>query len=176
MEREGGHITRFMLLFLLVFLTAGASGCASNQGVPQWSGSGFLRKQFLDYRSFATLPFEGDDSGEVTAAFAESLSERFPQVSIVRLLSTSDLLKGEVVRPNQLDEATRLKIGRALNAGGLVVGSVYYPSITTWYLQVEIVDTESGKVLGRSMVEINYMGAEGFRQGARLAVEKLTLY
>ncbi len=176
MEREGRQVTCLMLLLLLASLTATASGCASNQGVPQWSGSGFLKEQFLDYRSVAILPFEGDDSGEVTAAFAESLSERFPQVSIVRLLSTSDLLKGAVVRPNQLDEATRLKIGRALNAGGLVLGSVYYPSITTWYLQVEIVDTETGNALGRSMVEINYMGAEGFKQGARLAVEKLTLY
>jgi len=176
MEREGGQVTRFMLLLLLVFITAGASGCSSNQGVPQWSGSGFLRKQFLDYRTVAILPFAGDDSAEVTAAFADSFSKRFPQVSIERLRSTSDLLRGEAVKPNQLDQATRLKIGRALNADGLILGSVYYPSITTWYLQVEIVDTETGEMLGRSVVEINYMGAEGFRQGTRLAVEKLTLY
>jgi hypothetical protein len=30
--------------------------------------------------------------------------------------------------------------------------------------------------MGRSMVEIDFMGAEGMREGARFAVEKLVLW
>ena len=175
MKKKKGRRICFLLLFL--FLGMGSvTGCSYNQGVPQWSGSGFLRKQFLEYRTVAILPFEGDDSVRATAAFGESFSKRFPQISILPLRAGSDVLKGQILSPGQLDEATRVKIGRALNAQALILGNVYYPSITSWFLQVEIVGAETGEVMGRSMVEINYMGAEGVQQGARLAVERFTLW
>jgi hypothetical protein len=41
-------------------------------------------------------------------------------------------------------------------------------------LQVQIIDVETGEVLGRSLVEINYMGAEGVKEACKIAVQNLT--
>jgi hypothetical protein len=158
-------------LFLMVFVT----NCHFKQGVSQWSGSGFLRKEFLEYRSVAILPFEGGDSGEVTDAFIQSFRERFPQISIVGPKRVLEALRGEALNPERLDESTRAKIGSTLGVQALITGNVYYPSIVRWLLQVMIVDTGTGRVMGRSLVEIDFMGAMGIREGARFAVEKLTL-
>jgi hypothetical protein len=46
--------------------------------------------------------------------------------------------------------------------------------ILTWTLQVKISDTETGRVLGRSMVEIDSLFATDIEKAARLAVEKLS--
>jgi hypothetical protein len=54
------------------------------------------------------------------------------------------------------------------------MGDVYYPSILRWLLQVQIVDVETGDVMGRSFVEINYMGAEGVKEACKIAVQNLT--
>jgi hypothetical protein len=56
------------------------------------------------------------------------------------------------------------------------MGTIYYPSITRWFLQIVILDTKTGEVMGRSLVEIDFMGAMGKVEGARFAVEKLTPY
>ena len=66
------------LLFPMILLT----GCSLKLGVPQWSGSGFIRKEFLEGKSVAVLPFEGDDFCEVSNTFALSFHEKFPQISI----------------------------------------------------------------------------------------------
>jgi hypothetical protein len=55
----------------------------------------------------------------------------------------------------------------------LVVGNVYYPSIVRWLLQVQIVDAETNEVLGRSLAEIDFMGAEGKKEGCKIAVQYL---
>jgi hypothetical protein len=174
MKRERAwriHLCISLLLILMVSLT----NCQFKQGVPQWSGSGFLRNDFLGYRSVAVLPFEGDDSREVTDAFIQSFRERFSQISIVDPKRIVEALRGQGLNPEQLDEAARRKIGRMLGAQALITGNAYYPSILRWLLQVVIVDTETGKVMGRSLVEVDYMGAMGVKEGTRLAVEKLTL-
>ena len=163
----------FSFVFLF-FLTIIITGCTFNQGVPQWSGSGFARKELSDYKSVAILPFEGDDSGEVSNAFARNFHEKFPEISIVGRKLVLAVIRGQTLTPDRLDEKERLRIGNALAAQALIMGNIYYPSITRWLLQVVITDTETGKVLGRSLVEINYMGAEGKEQAARFAVEKLT--
>jgi hypothetical protein len=163
----------FSLSFLL-FLMIVLMGCSLNRGVPQWSGSGFVRKGFLEYKSMAILPFEGDDSGEVSRAFASSFHEKFPQISIVDRKRVSEFLKDHAITPDRLDEETRLRIGNALGAQALVTGNIYYPSILRWLLQIVILDAKTGEVMGRSLVEINYMGAMGKEEAARFAVEKLT--
>jgi hypothetical protein len=76
--------------------------------------------------------------------------------------------------PGQLNEATRRKIGEVLGVQALIIGNVYYPSILRWLLQVQIIDVETGEVLGRSLVEINYMGAEGVKEACKIAVQNLT--
>ncbi len=170
-ERKGCFsLLSFLLLMVVV------AGCSMNQGVPQWSGSGFVRKEFLEYRSVAILPFEGDDSGEVTDAFAMSFHERFPEISMTHRRRVSEVLRGRDLGPEQLDEETRLGIGKALVVQALITGNIYYPSISRWLLQIVILDTETGKVMGRSLVEINFMGAMGKKEGARVAVEKLTVW
>lgn len=169
----GIGVSLFLVLLLIVFVT----GCSSlKAGVPQWSGSGFLRKEFLQLKSVAVLPFEGDDSGEVSDAFAESFYERFPQISTVDRKRVLEVFRGQALNVGRLDDATREKIGRTLGVQAVITGNVYYPSIVNWFLQVEIVDTDTGKMMGRSMVEIDFMGAEGKKKGARFAVEKLTLW
>lgn len=163
-----------VLPFFLIFLVMGCSTIKA--GVPEWSGSGFLRKEFLEYKSVAILPFEGDDSGEVSDAFTESFHERFPQIAIVDRKRFLEVFRGPAWNTGQLNNAMREKVGKTLGVEALVTGDVYYLSILRWLLQVEIVDTGTGKMIGRSMVEINFMGAEGKKQGTRFAVEKLTLW
>ena len=164
---------RFSLFFFLLLATVLMS-CSLNEGVPQWSGSGFVRKEFLEYKSAAVLPFDGDDTGEVSRAFASNFHEKFPQISIVDRKRVSELLKDHRITPNRLDEEARLRLGHALGAQALITGNIYYPTIFRWLLQVVIIDTETGEVMGRSLVEINYMGAMGKEEAAHFAVEKLT--
>jgi len=159
-----------LLLFLMILLT----GCSMKLGVPQWSGSGFMRKEFLDYKSVAVLPFEGDDSGEVSNAFALSFHEKFPQISIVDRERVLEVFRDQALNPGRLDEESRLRIGNTLGVQALIAGKIYYPSISRWLLQITILDIETGKMMGRSLVEINFMGAMGKEEGARFAVDKLT--
>jgi hypothetical protein len=171
-DREGWKVC--FSLFFFPLLTIVLMDCSFNRGVPQWSGSGFVRKELLEYKNVAVLPFEGDDSGEVSRAFASSFHEKFPQISIADRKQVSEFLKSHALTPDQLDEETRLRIGHGLDAQALITGNIYYPSILRWLLQIVIFDTETGEVMGRSLVEINYIGAMGKKEAARFAVEKLT--
>ncbi len=166
----------YLSLPFLLFLIIVVMGCSLKLGVPQWSGSGFLRKEFLEYKSVAILPFEGDDSNEVSKAFAMSFHERFPEILIVDQKQVLELFRRQALASDRLDGEARLRIGNALGAQALITGNIYYPSITRWFLQVAIFDSETSRVMGRSLVEINYMGAMGKEEAARFAVQKLTLW
>ncbi len=169
MERKGkGRVCLSLCLFLLVAFCV--MGCA------QLSGSGFLRKEFLTYENIAVLPFEGDDTGEVAKAFAWNFHDRFPQISILGGRQFLDNPQEEKFNLNQLDDATRLKIGRRVGAQALITGFVYSPGLLRWYLQVKIIDTETGQVLGRSMVEMNSLFSADTEKATHLAVEKLSLW
>jgi len=169
MERKGrGRVCISLCLFLLVALCI--MGCA------QQSGSGFLRKEFLTYENIAVLPFEGDDSGEVAKAFAWNFHERFPQISILGGRQFLDNPQEKKFNLNQLDDATRLEIGRRVGAQALITGFIYSPSLLHWYLQVKIIDTETGQVLGRTMVEMDSLFSADIQKATRLAVEELSLW
>jgi hypothetical protein len=155
-------------MFLLIVLSV--------MGCTQPGGSGFLRKEFLKYENIAVLPFEGDDTGEVAKAFAWSFHERFPQISILGGRQFLDAPQEEKINLNQLNDATRLEIGRRVGAQALITGMIYSPSLLSWYLQVKIIDTETGQVLGRSMVETNSLFPTDVEKATRLAVEKLSLW
>jgi hypothetical protein len=156
-----------LLLQVIAFLVA---GCA------QQRGSGFLRKEFLDYQNVAILPFRGDDTGEVAKAFGWNFHQRFPRISILGGRQFLDNPKEEKINFDQLDDATRLKIGRRVGAQALITGSIYSPGISNWFLQVKIIDTETGEVMGRSMVEIGSLFSTDIEKATRLAVEKLSLW
>jgi TolB-like protein len=151
-----------------------AIGCSSTVRVPQWSGSGFIREEFLDYKKVAVLPFKGDTRGEASNAFAESLHEKFPKVALFEQKQLLGIFEEQDLYPGKLNESTRRGIGKVLGVQALVMGDVYYPSILRWLLQVQIVDVETGEVMGRSLVEINYMGAEGVKEACKIAVQNLT--
>ena len=157
-----------LCLFPLIVISV--MGCA------QSGGSGFLRKEFLRYENVAVLPFEGDDTGQVARAFARNFQRKFPEISILGGRQFLDNPQEEKLNLNQLDDATRLKIGRRVGAQALITGMIYSPSILSWYLQVKIIDTETGQVLGRSMVEIDSLFSTDIEKAARLAVEKLSLW
>jgi hypothetical protein len=148
----------------------------SVMGCAQSGGSGFLRKEFLEYENIAVLPFEGDDTGQVAKAFARNFHERFPEISILGGRQFLDNPQEEKPNLDQLDDATRLKIGRRVGAHALITGRIYSPGLLSWYLQVKIIDTETGQVLGRSMVEIDSLFATDIEKAAHLAVEKLSLW
>ena len=169
LERQMKAERNFLPIFLFVILIFSVVGCT------QPGGSGLLRKEFLEYESVGILPFEGDDSGEVAKAFAWNFHKRFPQISILGGRQFLDNPKEEKIKLNQLDDATRLKIGRRVGAQALITGSIYSPSISSWFLQVKIIDTETGKLMGRSMVEINSLFSTDIEKTTRLAVEKLSL-
>ncbi|MFH1798473.1 MAG: hypothetical protein ABH844_03925, partial [Candidatus Omnitrophota bacterium] len=163
-ERNLSHIIYFLILILLM------TGCS------QPSGSGFLRKEFLEYQNVAILPFEGDDTGEVAKAFARDFHKRFPQIAILGGRQFLDNPKEEKFNLNQLDDATRFKIGRRVDAQALITGSIYSPNISSWFLQVKIIDTETGKMMGRSMVEIGSLFSTDIENATRLSVDKLSLW
>jgi len=145
-------------------------------GCAQSGGSGFVKKEFLDYENIAVLPFERDDTGEVSKAFARNFHERFPEISILGGRQFLDNPQEEKFNLDQLDDATRLKIGRRVGTQALITGRIYSPGILSWYLQVKIIDTETGQVLGRSMVQIDSLFATDIEKAAHLAVEKLSLW
>ena len=149
-------------------------GCASTVKVPQWSGSGFLRKEFVNYKKVAILPFEGD-SGEASEDFTQVFHEKFPQMELVGPKQLLEVFRKEDLYSNRMSEATRRKIQETLGVQALVMGSVYYPSIARWLLQVQIVDAGTNEVLGRSLAEIDFMGAEGVKEGCKVAVQSLAL-
>ena len=93
-------------IFLILFIIVSVMACA------QPSGSGFLRKEFLEYENVAILPFEGDDTGEMSRAFARDFQKRFPQISILGGRKFLDDSREDKFNLYQLDDATRLKIGR----------------------------------------------------------------
>jgi len=169
MERKGkGKVCISLCLFLLIVLSV--MGCA------QTGGSGFLRREFLKYENIAVLPFEGDDTGEVAKAFARNFHERFPEISILGGRKFLDNPQEEKFNLNQLDDATRLNIGRRVGAQALITGMISSPSLLRWYLQVKIIDTETGEVLGRSMVEMDSLFPTDIEKAARLAVERFSLW
>jgi len=155
----------FLVLFILVWATA----CSHA------TGSGFLRREFLVYQNVAILPFEGDDTGELSKAFARNFQKRFPEISILggrKFLNDSG---EEKVNLYQMDDATRIRIGRRVGAQALITGAIYSPGLLSWFLQVKITDVETGRMMGRSTVEIHSLSATDVEEAARLAVEKLSL-
>jgi hypothetical protein len=156
-------------IFLTLFIIVSVMACA------QSGGSGFLRKEFLEYENVAILPFEGDDTGEISRAFARDFQKRFPQISILGGRKFLDDPREEKFNLYQLDDATRLKIGRRVGAQALITGAIYSPSILSWFLQVKIMDVETGRIMGRSTVEIHSLSATDIEEAAHLAVEKLSL-
>ncbi len=164
----------FRLLFLgLLCFAIFAEGCSLTIKAPPWSGSGFLRKQFLDYKKVAVLPFEGDSSGEASEDFMEAFHQRFPLMELVGPKELLGVFRKEDLYPNRVSEATRRKIQEVFGVQALVMGNVYYPSLVRWLLQVQIVDTGTDEVLGRSLAEIDFMGADGVKEGCKVAIQYL---
>lgn len=163
---------RMLFIFLCLSIV---TGCSSTFGVVRWSGSGFLKKEFLEYKKVAILPFEGDDSGEVLEAFTHGFHTRFPQVSIVDRKTVLEASRAMAINHGQLDEAARTRLAKTLDVQALITGNVYYPTVLRWLLQVVIVEAETGRVMGRSLAEIDFMGALREKEGAELAVQKLTV-
>ncbi len=163
------------IYFLLAFFSVSAlvASCTIFK-VPQWSGSGFLKKEFLETKKVAVLPFEGDTKGKVSDDFVQAFHEKFPEIELVEPKRILEVFRKEDLYPNQLSQATRRKIQELFGAQALVFGNVYYPTIVRWLLQVQIVDAETNDVLGRSLVEIDFMGAEGAKEGCHIAVQYLS--
>jgi len=158
--------------FCFIVITA---GCSSNSWISQWSGSGFLRREFLDYKKVAVLPFKGDTNGKASDAFAQSFHERFDQITLVDQKQLLGSFWAQDLYSDRLNKATERKIGEDFGVQALIVGDVYFPSVLRWLLQVQIIDIETGEVIGRSMVEVDFVGSLGVKPACRIAVEKLTL-
>lgn len=171
-KRSVSPLITLSVLFCLILL---AAGCSFYRGVPQWSGSGFVTKEFLRYKRVVVLPFEGDPTGEVSDTFAHRLHDKFPEMLVLERKDLPSIFTEEDLSSGQLDEARRIKLIKATGAQALVLGSIYYPSILRWLLQVKIVDTETGEVTGRSTVEIDFIGAERAKEACDLAVQMLKL-
>jgi len=156
-------------LFFSSIFSAGCSGV-----VPPSSGSGFIRKEMLEYQKIAILPFKGDTKGEAADIFAQAFREKFHAITLVERKQVSGMFREQSLYADELSEATRREIGRVFGVQAVIAGNVYYPSILRWLLQVQIIDVETGEVLGRSMVEIDYAGAEAVKDACRIAVQNLT--
>jgi hypothetical protein len=160
---------------LLSFVSLAGCSLTQEMGASQGSGSGFLRKEFLDYKRVAVLPFEGDSTGEVSDAFSRSFHEKFPWMTIVGRREISKRFQDKTLSYGKLEKETKTEIGKIYDVQTVVMGSVYYPSIVRWLLQIVLVDTQTDTVLGRSYVEINFVGAEGMKQACDLVVQQLVV-
>ena len=149
------------------------SSCYPLKTPLQGGGSGFIREEFLDTRRLVILPFEGDETGEVTDTFFIAFRKGFPGMEIIERKKVRGLFREGDIELGQLDDGIRKRIGRELGVQALVLGSVHYPSITRWLLQIKIVDAKTGDILGRSLAEVDYMGAWGVKEGCDLAVQNL---
>jgi len=167
----------FFRLFFLGLLCSSIplAGCSFGGGVPQWSGSGFIRRELLEYQKVAVLPFQGDTKGEASDAFAATFHEKFPQIELVRRERVLEVFQEQELYSDRIDEATRRKIGQVFGVQAFIVGNVYYPSLLRWLLQIQVTDVERGEVTGRSFVEVNYVGAEGVEEACKIAVKNLVL-
>ncbi len=174
MRIKGLRLFRFFIPGLLCSLMI-VAGCLFVGGTPQWSGNGFIKEEVLGYERVAVLPFQGDPKGEASHAFAEDFQVRFPKIELVRRGEILEAFKEQELYSNRIDEAARRKIGRAFSVQALIAGDVYYPSILRWLLQVQVIDVESGRIMGRSVVEIDYAGAEGVKEACKIAVRNLTV-
>ena len=177
-RRGNGMVLSYLLVLTLLAMANGCSDGGSivqAVGVPQWTGSGFLKKEFLEYKRVAILPFEGDPEGETSDTFRRSFQARFPEMTLIRRSHVLKKFQEQDLYYGRLDKATRSEIGTFFDVRAVVMGSVSYPSVLRWLLQVVIVDTESDVVLGRSYVEINFLGAEGMPKGCELAVQSLVV-
>jgi TolB-like protein len=150
------------------------TGCSFPGVVPPSSGSGFLRKEVLGYQKIAVLPFKGDTKGEASDTFAKVFHEKFQTIALVERKQVLGTFEEQNLYADQLSEAARREIGKMFGAQAVIVGNVYYPSILRWLLQVQIVDVETGEVMGRSMVEIDYAGAEAVKEACKIALQNLT--
>ncbi len=121
------------------------------------------------------MPFEGDEEGEASDTFALFFREKFPQVEVIGRKEVQGGFKEPYFSPNRLDPETRMKIRKAFDVQAVIAGSVYYPSIARWLVQVMIIDVQTGSWLGQSSAEIDFAGALGLKEGCRLAVESLKL-
>jgi len=165
-------------IVLFLFSNLFAFGCSLDKTLVQIAPkteSGFAKKEIVDVRRVAILPFEGDSKGEAADAFALSLREKFPQLEVVERKEVQHLFKAQDFSPGWPDETTRMKIGKTFDVQAVVSGSVYYPSILRWLLQVKIIDVETGSWVGQSSVEIGFSGALGLKEGCKLAVESLKM-
>jgi hypothetical protein len=126
------------------------------------------------YKKAAVFPFKGDTRGGAPDTFAESFHEKFPQIELVRRDQVLEAFQQQDLYSDRIDEATRREIGQIFGVQAFVVGDVYYPSIFCWLLQIQGVDVGSGEVMGRSFVEIKYVGAEGIGETCRITAQNLT--
>ena len=169
---------RFLVLgFTMVGLLSSsifATGCSFPAVVPPSSGSGFLRKEVLGYQKIAVLPFKGDTKGKGSDTFAKVFHEKFQTIVLVERRQVLEMFEERSLYTDQLSEATRREISKVFGVKAVIVGNVYYPSVLRWLLQVQIIDVETGEVLGRSMVEIDYAGGEAVKDACRIAVQNLT--
>jgi hypothetical protein len=160
-----------LAFFLLLCSSMTLIGCPT--GLPLWSGNGFIRKELLEDKKIAILPFEGDPAGEVSYIFAEKFHEKFPKITLVRSAEVLEVFPYEELYSERIDEATRKKIGQVFGVQALVAGNIYSPTVLRWLLQIQIIDVESGQILGRSLVKIDYVGPEGVIQAGIIAVKNL---
>ena len=115
--------------------------------------SGFIRKELLGYKKVAVLPFQSDTKGEASDTFAETFHEKFPQIELVTRKQVLEAFQEQELYPERIDEATRRKIGQVFGVRAFILGNVYYPSIFRWLLQIQVIDVETGEIMGRSFVE-----------------------
>ncbi|MGO8990964.1 MAG: CsgG/HfaB family protein [bacterium] len=111
-----------------------ATGCSFTGGVPPSSGSGFIRKETLEYQKIAILPFKGDTKGEAADTFAQFFHKKFQSITLVERKQVLEMFEEQSLYADQLSEATRREIGKVFGVKAVVVGNVYYPSILRWLL------------------------------------------
>lgn len=137
------------------------------------SASGFLRRDFMEYARVAILPFEGPEGSEVSDVFIGSFYRKFPEREVVERGKLSQVFREQDLYPSRLDPNTRARIGKVFGVQALVLGYIRtWPDGVIKRLQVKIVDTETGVVLGQSLVTNDSILTD-WREACDMAVSAL---
>jgi hypothetical protein len=160
-------------VFLFCLLMGACSSVRISPEVPPTAGSGFVRKEIAEIRRVVILPFDGDSKGESADAFTSFFREKFPWIEVVERKQVQSVFRDLDFPSGYPDKETRTRVEKAFEAQALVSGSVYYPSILRWLLQVRIIDVKTGSWIGQASVEVGFSDALGREEGCRVAVESL---
>jgi TolB-like protein len=165
------NMRTIILLSVIVILTAGVSGCATNKTASKKSG--FMTVAVFDIENLSPEDSTGEDLGLLLSSEIVGRLSIKPGVQIIERQKLVSVLQELQLGSSDLaDESVRLKVGRMLGAKRMVFGS-YLVSGLNMRLDLRLVDVETGKILKTAKETVIAGETEEWMDAAGEAADKL---